>query len=291
MASSIIKEQQKLFERLAVRYGYQRQIGPIASWSQRHPILGAAIPKPLLLAESIVTDIRNDIGEGDYLLKNGFTAEAFGSYGLAAINTATIFLPIGEGINAMRGEILALRGEMMSTRFLPQALERGSVINLGDELVAPTAAEEFTTLYHGTSTEWGASIRANGIDLSWSRIRIKTDFGQGFYTSQSYEQAMGKAVEVAAREGGSPTVLEFRILNSDLANLNGLEFPAANPLWEQFVFQNRSGAPLHVFDYISGPTLRKPEAFLKGASAASFGQQTSFHTKMGIDLLNSSLMP
>ena len=45
-----------------------------------------------------------------------------------------------------------------------------------------------TTLYHGTDIE-SAKIICNGIGIDLRRCNIKTDFGKGFYTTDSYERA------------------------------------------------------------------------------------------------------
>ena len=141
----------------------------------------------------------------------------------------------------------------------------------------------FTTLYHGTSSEAAAAIRANGIDLSFSRANL--DFGKGFYTTTD----LGQAQAWAARQGGE--VLTFNVPNSQLGQLSHLQFPGANGAWADFVGANRGGASLHGFDAVSGPMLGNPRAFMNGASPTAFGQQMSFHSDTAINLLNNSLLP
>ena len=152
--------------------------------------------------------------------------------------------------------------------------------------VAPSLApvgKEFTTLYHGTSKEAAVAIRANGIDLSFSRAKI--DFGKGFYTTKD----LGQAQAWAARQGGE--VLTFNVPNSQLGQLSHLQFPSANGTWADFIAANRGGASLHGFDAVSGPMLGNPRPFMKGASPAPLGQQISFHSDAAINLLNNSLLP
>ena len=48
---------------------------------------------------------------------------------------------------------------------------------------------------------------------------------------------------------------------------------------------------MHGYDTVSGPMLGNPGAFKAGAPASAWGQQTSFHTQAGADLLNGSLLP
>jgi hypothetical protein len=141
----------------------------------------------------------------------------------------------------------------------------------------------FTTLYHGTSSEAAAAIRANGIDLSFSRANL--DFGKGFYTTTD----LGQAQAWAARQGGE--VLTFNVPNSQLSQLSHLQFPGANGAWADFVGANRGGASLHGFDAVSGPMLGNPRAFMNGASPTAFGQQMSFHSDAAVNLLNNSLLP
>lgn len=144
------------------------------------------------------------------------------------------------------------------------------------------AGGEYTTLYHGTSSEAAAAIRANGIDLSYSRANL--DFGKGFYTTTDYAQAQAWA----ARQGGE--VLTYRVPTADFENLNQLRFPSANADWESFVNANRSGAPLHSYDTVSGPMLGNPRSFLNGAAPTAFGQQTSFHTIEAANWLDNYLI-
>ena len=61
--------------------------------------------------------------------------------------------------------------------------------------------------------------------------------------------------------------------------------------WASFVGANRSGAPLHSFDAVSGPVLGNPRGFLTGSAPTAFGQQTSFHTGAAVNWLNGYLLP
>lgn len=67
-------------------------------------------------------------------------------------------------------------------------------------------------LYHGTNVAFGS------IDLSKSKPN--KDFGQGFYLSADYDQAMAMAkVKVDQLEYGSPVVLAFEVDESQMNQL------------------------------------------------------------------------
>ena len=67
-------------------------------------------------------------------------------------------------------------------------------------------------LYHGTNVVFGS------IDLSKSKPN--KDFGQGFYLSADYDQAMAMAkVKVDQLEYGSPIVLAFEVDESQMNQL------------------------------------------------------------------------
>ena len=148
--------------------------------------------------------------------------------------------------------------------------------------------ESATTFYHGTTKEFAANIRSNGIDLSKGRANL--DFGQGFYTSRSYEHAAERAAQMTDRFGGAPSVLEFRVPNSELNKLKTLSFSEPDSAWAAFIKGNRTGAASHGFDSVSGPTWRR---FSSGGEAMSWPfpqfNQTSFHTEQPVNLLMKGL--
>ena len=143
-------------------------------------------------------------------------------------------------------------------------------------------ADEFVTVYHGTSTKGAKSIRANGIKLSKGRSDL--DFGpKAFYTTTD---------EALARQwaGADGEVLAFRVRKSDLSNLGYKQFDDVNPEWQGFVTRNRLGEG-HVFpnhDVVNGPILSNPGK-LKSVTdfnkAAGFGNQQGWLTQQAINLL------
>lgn len=68
-------------------------------------------------------------------------------------------------------------------------------------------------LYHGTNTAFDV------IDLAKSKPN--KDFGQGFYLSADYDQAMAMAkVKVDQLESGEPIVLAFEVDEAQMEQLN-----------------------------------------------------------------------
>ncbi len=145
---------------------------------------------------------------------------------------------------------------------------------------ARVAAEDTVPLYHGTTPENAASIRANGIDLA--RANPRTDFGPGFYTTRSYEQAL-------ARAGGDPAgVLTYNVPQSMFENLSGITFEDGGSDYAAFLRSIRSGG-MHSYDYVEGPVLRNPGTFYSGKDPVTFGNQISFNTQTAIDIMNGYL--
>ena len=90
-------------------------------------------------------------------------------------------------------------------------------------------------LYHGSNTS------IDEIDLE--KCRPNKDFGQGFYTTSIFDQALKMARRVAKRFGGTPCVTSFQfdenILSSSDLSIKRFITPDVN--WAMFVMHNRSG--------------------------------------------------
>jgi Protein of unknown function (DUF3990) len=116
---------------------------------------------------------------------------------------------------------------------------------------------------------------------------LKADFGAGFYTTTNLRQASEWA---AKRFGDSADVLHFSVSRRELAKFSSKSF-GPGQIDEAFAMYKvgRSGGK-HGYDVMSGPMLRNPIPFMRGAAAVMKGQQTSFHTQSVIDLLNGSLV-
>ena len=104
-------------------------------------------------------------------------------------------------------------------------------------------------LYHGTNADFGE------IDLRKSEPN--KDFGQGFYLSREYAQAMDMAkTKVEQLESGTPTVLTFEADDEAMARLKVLRFDDYTEQWAKFILLNRNNAspePAHDYDIVIGP--------------------------------------
>ncbi len=104
-------------------------------------------------------------------------------------------------------------------------------------------------LYHGTNAEFSE------IDLRKSKPN--KDFGQGFYLSREYTQAMAMArTKVEQLETGIPTVLTFEVDDEAMVQLKVLRFDDYTEEWAKFILLNRNNAssePAHDYDIVVGP--------------------------------------
>lgn len=104
-------------------------------------------------------------------------------------------------------------------------------------------------LYHGTNQDFSE------IDLRKSKPN--KDFGQGFYLSREYTQAMDMAkTKVEQLEAGVPTVQTYEAYEAAMANLRVLRFDDYSEDWAKFILLNRNNAstePAHDYDIVIGP--------------------------------------
>ena len=104
-------------------------------------------------------------------------------------------------------------------------------------------------LYHGTNQDFSE------IDLRKSKPN--KDFGQGFYLSREYAQAMGMAkIKVEQLETGVPTVQTYEADEAAMKDLRVLRFDDYSEEWAKFILLNRNNAsaePAHDYDIVIGP--------------------------------------
>ena len=104
-------------------------------------------------------------------------------------------------------------------------------------------------LYHGTNQNFGE------IDLMKSKPN--KDFGQGFYLSREYAQAMEMAkTKVAQLMTGIPTVLTYEADEVQMEGLKVLRFDDYSEEWAKFILLNRNNStpePAHDYDIVIGP--------------------------------------
>ena len=104
-------------------------------------------------------------------------------------------------------------------------------------------------LYHGTNVDFEI------IDLRKSKPN--KDFGQGFYLSADYNQAMDMAkTKVEQLETGTPTVLAFEVDEQQMAKLKIQRYSEYSEDWAKFILLNRRNSthnPVHDYDIVIGP--------------------------------------
>jgi hypothetical protein len=109
-------------------------------------------------------------------------------------------------------------------------------------------------LYHGTVSAYVADIR-RGIDIA--RCRLRSDSGQGFYTTRGLSQAVDFANQKFRKMRAlytqnavnpdpiSAAVIEFTIDRNVLGRLDTLAFVLPDSEWQEFVAHCRSGTGGH----------------------------------------------
>ncbi len=104
-------------------------------------------------------------------------------------------------------------------------------------------------LYHGTDMVF------DKIDLCKSKPN--KDFGQGFYLSPDYDQALNMAkIKTEQQQAGEPVVMEFDVEEGDIKDLHTLVFDDYSEQWAEFILANRNnstGAPVYDYDIVIGP--------------------------------------
>lgn len=79
-------------------------------------------------------------------------------------------------------------------------------------------------LYHGTNHDFG--------EINLTKSKPNKDFGQGFYLSREYAQAMDMAkTKVEQLETGVPTVLTFEADDTNMNQLKVLRFDDYSEEW------------------------------------------------------------
>ena len=151
-------------------------------------------------------------------------------------------------------------------------------------------------LYHGTF-----SLDIAQPDLS--KCRNKTDFGNGFYTTTSVEQARKWAVLRKNRfHTENAYIIEYEIDDNILSSREYKIrfFDGATKEWLEFVYNNRKGRETEQFDMVMGPvandslyaTLLLYEQGVLSVAATieqlkthALFDQLSFHTSKAINTL------
>jgi hypothetical protein len=151
-------------------------------------------------------------------------------------------------------------------------------------------------LYHGST------VKVENPHLT--KCRSNTDFGRGFYTTTSQEQAEKWARLKQQRESSVKAVVSIYEIDEILFDQSDiyevLQFTQANKDWLDFVYANRKGLKTKFYDIVFGPvandrlfaTISLYEEGILTADAAIeqlktylLFNQISFHSQKVIDLL------
>lgn len=149
-------------------------------------------------------------------------------------------------------------------------------------------------LYHGSTV----CVKRPNVQKG----RKTTDFGKGFYTTTSFEQAKKWAILKKDREHSEKAVVSVYEVPDNILDRGLLvfRFTGATKEWLEFVVNNRRGRNTEVYDLIMGPvandqlyvTIRLYEQDVITADAAiemlkthKLFDQLSFHTKRAVSLL------
>nr|MDT0662621.1 LamG-like jellyroll fold domain-containing protein [Micromonospora sp. DSM 115978] len=149
-----------------------------------------------------------------------------------------------------------------------------------------------TDLYHGTSRQAADNIRNNGVDPSFS-TRSTMDFGKGFYTTRSQQQAQQWA---SRRFGADGVVLHFRVPTARLNAMSTKTFNRRGGLdLTDTVRRYRTGAGGNLsnnYHVVEGPMLMNVNGFLRlGAPPRWSGNQVVFYGRDAGQVLTDALQP
>lgn len=137
-------------------------------------------------------------------------------------------------------------------------------------------------VYHGSISIHKESL-LTGININKGYPSV--DFGQGFYTTSNYEQALNLA-EGRARAYSKihnvtsvyPIIISYNVDKSVLNHHKGLIFDFPDSKWKEFVFNNRVGDGFQVSNYHN---LNKKYDYVYGCVADSFITDMTKQIKSG----------
>lgn len=150
-------------------------------------------------------------------------------------------------------------------------------------------------LYHGSTTKVEKP--------SLKKCRLNTDFGRGFYTTTSKEQAEKWAKLKRQREGKGKAVVSVYEFDAHLFDSTGyevLKFNRADKDWLDFVYNNRKGLKSKHYDIVFGPVandrlfatitlyeqgILTAEAAVEQLKTYLLFDQISFNSQKSLDLL------
>ena len=155
----------------------------------------------------------------------------------------------------------------------------------------------------------GTNLSIQTIDLQ--KCRLRTDFGKGFYLTDTLETAQNWAIRRMELSGGTPTIIRYNVDN-ELFKSYGKRFSSTpSNEWLQFICLNRRynnsklpiNEPRHEFNWVSGPIANDKiadvvDSYLAGeisddeavrrARALPYTYQLSLHTVEAINFVDNS---
>ena len=144
--------------------------------------------------------------------------------------------------------------------------------------------------FHGLILYHGSTVKIDRIDLTKSRSKL--DFGRGFYTTASYEQACRwSEIKYDRAKSNNVSKVVSKYLISNLEGLAIKEFPTADLEWLEYVVNNRQGlATGDYYDIVIGPiandsTLLIINTYMNGLYGA--GENAK---RMAINLLRPEML-
>jgi hypothetical protein len=106
-------------------------------------------------------------------------------------------------------------------------------------------------VYHGTTSHRNQYLSLTNIStISLTKGNPRTDFGQGFYVTSVYEQALAFARcranfandrKTTPLSFDRPIILKYQLNTEDMKKFNGIILSSANEQWAEFIFNNRVG--------------------------------------------------
>ena len=164
-------------------------------------------------------------------------------------------------------------------------------------LAFPLWENQPLVLYHGTTESQARLIHAGAVNVGFGNA--DKDFGQGFYTTTSRQQAIRRAIYLqgnGTRNHDKPYLVKLTLNRLELARMNVLAFVRAEPdaedLWS-FVRHCRREEPFHFrasrpapdrYDVVYGPLVRSWQS----RTCYPQSDQISFHTARAQSLLNDA---
>ncbi|WP_151476605.1 RHS repeat-associated core domain-containing protein [Streptomyces albicerus] len=143
-------------------------------------------------------------------------------------------------------------------------------------------------LYHGTLGHHADNIMRDGIDINASTRNM--DFGRGgFYVTNDPRQALDWAKKLAARRGGVPAVIHFRVPRAELDNLSSRIFNGPGDDLASFIRHHREGGAMHNYEMVEGPMVMNPAGFLRGKDPVFDGHQIAIFGDRAAELFTNSI--